>query len=98
MGSSEEWEKRRFDIMYMCLRRKFDQNPALKTLLLKTGNLKLVEATPDKLWGCGATLSSNVIRRGEWYGQNKQGEILMIVRDELRREQEQANAKTKTKV
>ena len=38
----------------------------------------------DRLWGCGATLSSNVLRRHEWVGLNKHGEILMLLRDELR--------------
>ena len=84
LGTSPEWERRRFDIMYECLKRKFLQHPDLRALLLKTGDLELVEATPDRLWGCGATISSNVLRKHEWPGQNKHGEILMIVRDELR--------------
>ena len=85
LGTSEEWERRKFDIMYMCLKRKFEQNLELKKLLLSTGNMELVEATPNRLWGCGATLSSNVIRRHEWPGENKHGQILMTVREELRR-------------
>ena len=83
MGTSEEWEKKQFDVMYECLRKKFDQNQDLKALLLKTKDLELVEATPDRLWGCGATLSSNIIRkRNSWPGQNKHGQILMIIRQE----------------
>ena len=88
LGSSEAWESRQFVVMYECLKRKFAQNPDLKSLLLKTGNMELVEATPDRLWGCGATLSSNVIRRREWAGQNKHGIILMTVPEELRMEAE----------
>ena len=84
LGSSDEWETKQFDIMYECLKRKFEQNQDLKALLLKSGDLQLVEATPDLLWGCGATLSSNVLRRHKWAGKNKQGEILMVVREELR--------------
>ena len=45
-----------------------------------------MEATPGRLWGCGATLSSNLLRRHEWPGENKQGKILMTVRDKLRME------------
>ena len=86
LGTSEEWNTKRFDYMYICLKKKFTQNPELKALLLDTGDLELVEATPDQLWGCGATLSSNVIRRHEWTGLNKHGKILMTVRDELRRD------------
>ena len=85
LGTSEEWEARQYDVMYECIKRKFSQNQDLKTLLLKTGDLQLVEATPDPLWGCGATLSSNVLRRHKWTGKNKHGEILMVVREELRR-------------
>ena len=84
LGTSEEWEGRQFDYMYICLKKKFVQNPDLRALLLKSGNMKLVEATPDRLWGCGATLSSNVLRKHEWKGQNKHGSILEIVREELR--------------
>ena len=86
LGTSDAWEGRKFDVMYECLKRKFDQNPDLKTLLLKTGDLELVEVTPDRLWGCGATLSSNVLRLGNWPGKNKHGEILMTLREEYRRD------------
>ena len=85
LGTTEEWEGRQFDIMYLCLLKKFLQHPDLRALLLGTGNLVLVEATPDRLWGCGATLSSNALRRHEWPGNNKHGQILMTVREELRR-------------
>ena len=72
LGMSDEWEARKYDYMYLCLKRKFQQNPALKTLLLNTGNVELVEATPDRLWGCGATLSPGILKKHEWTGQNKQ--------------------------
>ena len=84
LGTSDLWEARQFDVMYECLKRKFTQNPDLGALLIKTGDMLLVEATPDRMWGCGATLSSNVLRRGEWQGHNKHGKILMTVRDELK--------------
>ena len=84
LGTSETWEARKMDVMYESLKKKFEQNQDLRSLLLKTGHLQLVEATPDPFWGCGATLSSNILRRHKWTGQNKHGEILMVVRDELR--------------
>ena len=86
LGTSTEWENKQFDLMYECLKKKFDQNPHLKALLLDSGDLELVEATPDRLWGCGATLSSNAIRRRSWPGQNKHGQILMTIRQEYRNE------------
>ena len=69
------------------MKKKFEQNAELKALLLSTGNCQLVEAMPNKLWGCGATLSSNVLRRHEWSGENRHGKILMTIREELRREE-----------
>ena len=83
-GTSDEWETKQLDLMYICIKRKFKQNPELRELLLKTKDLELVEATPDRFWGCGATLSSNALRRHDWPGANKHGKILMIVREELR--------------
>ena len=82
LGTSDAWEARKFDVMYGLLKKKSDQHPPLKALLLRTAGLQLVEATPDRTWGCGATLSSNVLRRHEWPGRNKHREILMTVRDE----------------
>ena len=84
LGTSDQWEERQYEVMYGCLKRKFTQNPDLGLLFVKTGNMELVEATPDRHWGCGATLSSNVLRRREWAGQNRHGKILMTVRGELR--------------
>ena len=88
LGTSEVWESRKFDVMYVCLYNKFKQNKELRDLLLNTGNCELVEATPGRLWGCGATLSSNLLRRHEWPGDNRHGKILMTVREELRKEEE----------
>ena len=84
LGTNDEWERKKFDVMYECLKIKFEQNQHLKEMLLNTGKCELVEATPNRLWGCGATLSSNLLRRHEWPGENKQGKILMTVREELR--------------
>ena len=39
LGTSDKWEARKFDLMYECLKKKFDQQPDLKALLLKTGDL-----------------------------------------------------------
>ena len=84
LGTSETWDARQYDVMYGCIKKKFEQNPDLKALLLNSGDLELVEATPNTHWGCGATLSSNVLRRHNWSGRNNHGEILMTVREELR--------------
>ena len=42
LGTSDDWENRQFDLMFVCLMRKFQQHPELKALLLNTGDLQLV--------------------------------------------------------
>ena len=53
-------------------------------MLIESCGYELVEATPLRLWGCGATMSSNLLRRKkDWPGENRHGQILMTVRDEI---------------
>ena len=84
LGTSDVWEAKKAEVMYVCMKKKFDQNPDLRQILLKSGNCELVEATPNREWGCGATLSSNVLRRHTWPEENKQGKILMTITEEIR--------------
>ena len=49
LGTSDEWEAKKYDAMYACTKRKFEQNPDLLKLLLDSGTCELVEATPNKL-------------------------------------------------
>ena len=56
------------------VRAKFEQNAALKTLLLDTGGAYLSEHSRDRFWGDGMNDS----------GKNILGKTLMKVRDELR--------------
>ena len=83
---TEEWNDCEEDIMYSIQLRKFQQNPKLAAMLIATGTCQLVEATPSRKWGAGATLSSNVLRRHEWKGENRHGKILMTVRAKLVRD------------
>ena len=70
--------------MYVALYAKFTQHERLRWLLLDTGERKLIEHTShDSYWGDG----------GDGSGQNKLGQLLMKVRDELRREVEADTAK-----
>ena len=80
MGRSRErplradWEAVKDDIMREALRAKFTQHPALKSLLLKTGDTELVEHTAnDSYWGDG----------GNGTGGNRLGQLLMELRDQL---------------
>lgn len=69
-----DWEAVKEDVMRHALRRKF-ADPALRRLLLSTGERLLVEASPhDKYWGCGS----------DGHGRNRLGVLLMELRAELR--------------
>jgi ribA/ribD-fused uncharacterized protein len=68
------WDSVKEDILYKGLKAKFEQNPILQTLLLKTGSEQLIEQSPwDSYWGSGKTGN----------GKNRMGELLMKLRTEL---------------
>jgi ribA/ribD-fused uncharacterized protein len=64
---------------------KFSQNPALKAALFATAGTTLVEASPvDCIWGVGLAASDPaILDRATWRGENRLGEILTQVREEL---------------
>ncbi|MES2788020.1 MAG: NADAR family protein [Planctomycetota bacterium] len=70
-----DWESVKVEIMKTAVLAKFTQHPELQTLLLSTGNAKIVEHTEnDNYWGDG----------GDGSGKNMLGQILMQVRESLR--------------
>jgi len=72
-----DWESVKDRIMLEAVRAKFTQHDDLKALLLSTDSAKLVERTAnDSYWGDG----------GDGSGQNRLGQLLMQLRDELRAE------------
>lgn len=67
-----DWESVKVGVMRTALHAKFTQHPALRELLLSTGNALLVEHTDnDDYWGDGS-------------GKNMLGRLLMDLRDTLR--------------
>lgn len=72
----KDWEVIKDNLMREAVLAKFTQHSKLQELLLSTGEAYLVEhTTNDSYWGDG----------GDGSGQNKLGQILMIVRNGLRR-------------
>ena len=70
-----DWETVKDDVMREALRAKFDQHPKLKSLLLSTGAVELIEHTQnDSYWADG----------GDGSGKNRLGELLMELRTQLR--------------
>lgn len=79
------WERERFDIVVRAGQAKFGQNPALRSYLLATGSLVLVEASPrDRIWGIGLGKNSDKASDpSQWRGLNLLGFALMEVRARL---------------
>lgn len=68
------WDEMKDMVMYDCVLAKFTQNHDLLKKLLETGDAELIEDSPvDWYWGWGK----------DHTGQNKLGQILMEVREEL---------------
>ncbi len=67
-----DWEEVKVDIMRQAVLKKVRTHPAVRELLLSTGNRPLVENAPgDMFWGCGQDGS----------GQNWLGRILEEARE-----------------
>ena len=65
---------------------KFNQNPKLKYLLLRTEDLHLGEAQTDTFYGTGVTFDkTEALDRNHWTGENLAGKALMVTRDTLRK-------------
>lgn len=77
----ERWRKCAADIAYKGALAKFSQNERLKESLLKTNGKILAEATRDRWWGTGKSISDPT--GFEWDGENYMGQVLMQVRKVL---------------
>lgn len=77
------WEENKYAIMLDIVYEKFHQNKALASKLLSTGDAMLIEGNTwkNKTWGV------YVNKHGVTVGRNALGNILMYVRDLIRREQ-----------
>ena len=70
-----DWDAIKDEVMYRAVRRKFELHPALKAMLLATGEEDIAEANPaDSYWGVG----------GDGRGLNKLGKIMSRIRADLR--------------
>lgn len=82
------WNGIRQIVVYKGLLEKFRQNPNLKQQLLATAPHPLAEcALQDKIWGIGISMHDECRFEPElWDGQNLLGFTLMMVREELLKE------------
>lgn len=70
----QSWDNINRDFMKHILKKKVEQNPEIKELLLTLGkDHKFVEASPtDRLWGVGYGISDAEMNQGTW-GENRLG-------------------------
>jgi ribA/ribD-fused uncharacterized protein len=82
------WDSIAREVVYRANYAKFTQHPEMKKLLMDTGDLVIVEASPvDKIWGIGLRETSpRAMDPKQWNGTNWLGEAIMRVRDDIRRE------------
>lgn len=81
-----DWDDIKDFVMHRAVRSKFIQNKNLSKMLLDTDNSIIVENTPrDSYWANGGKTGNGIpeSRGGTMSGENRLGEILMLVRDEL---------------
>jgi hypothetical protein len=78
------WALYRFEVMFEVCFAKFDQNPALKDILMENENF--VEASPyDTIWGIGMAEHEDGIEDPKnWKGENLLGKVLDLVKEELK--------------
>ena len=82
------WNGVRQVVVYNGLLAKFSQNEELKRILLDTGDELMAECSvSDQIWGNGISMyDTRRFRPIEWTGQNLMGYNLMLVREELRKQ------------
>lgn len=84
------WAAHRLQLVVDINYEKFSQNHDMREVLLATGSAILVEASRvDKVWGIGmAEDNQNCTNPNLWHGTNLLGEALMIVREQLRADED----------
>ena len=87
--SDTVWNGIRQIVVYRALLEKYRQNPDLKQQLLATAPHTLAEAAmQDKIWGIGISIHDECRFEPDlWPGQNLLGFTLMMVREELSKEE-----------
>lgn len=82
--TSKEWREAEEGIMAELLMAKFSKNADMARFLLGTGEKQLHEATTDRKWAIGCSLSSRALSMEEWKGNDLLGQLLENTREALR--------------
>lgn len=80
------WDLNKEFLMYEVNLAKYSQFDDYKSVLLSTGEKRLVEVNgKDTIWGIGLYANDpRVLDEKQWRGQNLLGKVLMRVREELK--------------
>ena len=86
--TTQRWETEKFSIMEDIIRAKSYHVKEFHDILLKSEDALIVEAVPGNLiWSCGLSKKDAVwYHPDDWPGQNRLGQIHMLIRSELQRE------------
>jgi ribA/ribD-fused uncharacterized protein len=86
--NAEVWSVISREVVYQANYAKFTQNPHMREELMATGDLEIVEASPeDKIWGIGLhETDPRAWDKSTWQGTNWLGEAIMRVRQTLKEE------------
>ena len=85
--NQNQWNEKAATVMLTGIRAKFQQNPRLLKKLLDTQDKHLAESSKnDKTWGTGLPMNDqNAFSKDNWPGKNQLGNLLMKIREDLRR-------------
>ena len=83
---TDTWEQHRFDIVRRASLAKFGSDESMRSYLLSTDKMVIVEASPnDSIWGIGAGRDDPSCKKpSQWQGLNLLGFALMQARAVLR--------------
>lgn len=83
---ADGWEEASIIIMARVLLDKFGPDSTLRDMLINTGERLLVEAeSMDTKWATGYSITeTRKLPTKDWLGENLLGELLMVVRENLR--------------
>jgi len=83
-----EWDKACYPIVLRATIEKYKQNPDLLKLLLSSGELQFVEASPeDTIWGIGMNARDpDATNPAKWKGKNLLGKAITEARELIKKE------------
>ena len=80
-----KWKEVAYQECYNGLYAKFEQNPALKQILLQTGEKTIVESSYDRVWGTGIPLNDpSCLDKSKWHNPGILGTLLMDICTKLK--------------